>query len=143
MLRYLQLTFALLLVFAQHYALAAVPGLYAYEKENVWLPMADGVRLSVTLTSPTATNPNEKFPVLLEYKPYRKDDNSFNAEQVTVIYLVRRGFIVSANAGSYYVESIGILLLRSPRWIFVVQAPLKVFSSIVNIPTKNWTIASR
>ena len=101
MLRYLQLAFDFLLVFAQHlYAPAAVPGLYAYEKENAWLPMADGVRLSVTLTIPTVKRPNDKFPVLLEYKPYRKDDNSFNAEQATVIYLARRGFIVSATVES-------------------------------------------
>ena len=100
MLRYFQPAFALFLVFVQHYVLAAAPGLYAYEKENAWLPMADGVRLSVTLTIPTVTKSSEKFPVLLEYKPYRKDDNSFNAEQATVIYLARRGFIVSTNVGS-------------------------------------------
>ena len=100
MLRFLPLFFALLHYFPQQHALATVTGLYAYEKENVWLLMADGVRLSVTLTSPIAAQPNEKFPVLVEYKPYRKDDSSFNAGQATVIYLARRGFIVSANAGS-------------------------------------------
>jgi predicted acyl esterase len=100
MLPYLQPVFISLLFFAQHYALASVPSLYTYEKQNVWLSMADGVRLSVTLTIPTAAPPDKTFPVLLEYKPYRKDDNSFNADQATIVYLARRGFIVRANAGS-------------------------------------------
>ncbi|CAF1393462.1 unnamed protein product [Adineta steineri] len=63
--------------------------------ENVWLSMPDGVRLSTTLTIPVAKHGNEKFPVLLEYKPYRKDDNSFNADQSNIFYLARRGFTVA------------------------------------------------
>ncbi|CAF4024723.1 unnamed protein product [Adineta steineri] len=57
--------------------------------------MPDSVRLSATLTIPVAKHSNEKFPVLLEYKPYRKDDNSFNADQSNIFYLARRGFIVA------------------------------------------------
>ena len=56
--------------------------------------MSDGIRLSVTLTIPVAKVGDEKFPVLLEYKPYRKDDNFFNSDQASIFYLVRRGFIV-------------------------------------------------
>ncbi len=36
--------------------------------------MADGVRLSATLYMPNEAKPGEKFPALLEYLPYRKDD---------------------------------------------------------------------
>ncbi len=57
--------------------------------------MPDGIRLSVTLAIPVAKHPNEKFPVVLESRPYRKDDNSFNSDQANIIYLARRGFIVS------------------------------------------------
>ncbi len=36
--------------------------------------MTDGVRLSATLYMPDALKADEKFPALLEYLPYRKDD---------------------------------------------------------------------
>ncbi|CAF2401400.1 unnamed protein product [Rotaria sp. Silwood2] len=57
--------------------------------------MSDGVRLSATLTIPIPKQTDEKFPVLLEYKPYRKDDNFYNYNQPNIYYLVRRGFIVA------------------------------------------------
>ena len=37
-----------------------------------WIPMADGIRLSATLYMPDGAKPDEKFPALLEYLPYRK-----------------------------------------------------------------------
>src|SRR5882724_9377456 len=40
-----------------------------------WIPMPDGVRLSATLYMPEG-KPDEKFPALLEYLPYRKDDST-------------------------------------------------------------------
>jgi uncharacterized protein len=39
-----------------------------------WIPMPDGVRLSATLYMPDNLKAGEKFPALLEYLPYRKDD---------------------------------------------------------------------
>jgi predicted acyl esterase len=69
--------------------------MYTFTTENVWLTMPDGVRLSATITIPVAKSSNEKFPVLLEYKPYRKDDYFFNSDQPNIFYLARRGFIVS------------------------------------------------
>jgi predicted acyl esterase len=77
------------------YLIAAVTNKYTFKTENVWFAMPDGVRLSVSLTVLMAKHNNEKFPVLLEYKPYRKDDNSFNSDQPTIVYLARRGFIVN------------------------------------------------
>ena len=38
------------------------------------IPMPDGVHLSATLYMPDNAQPGEKFPALLEYLPYRKDD---------------------------------------------------------------------
>lgn len=67
---------------------------YQYRVENEWIRVSDGVRLSATITSPIQKQPDEAFPVLLQYKPYRKDDNMFYADQNNVRYLVRRGFIV-------------------------------------------------
>jgi predicted acyl esterase len=57
--------------------------------------MPDGVSLSATLAIPIPHYRDEKFPVLLEYKPYRKDDSFYNFNQPNIIYLARRGFIVS------------------------------------------------
>ncbi|CAF4382834.1 unnamed protein product, partial [Rotaria magnacalcarata] len=62
---------------------------------NNWLPMPDGVRLSVTLTVPISTRRSETFPILLQYKPYRKDDSLLYADQSDARYLARRGFIVA------------------------------------------------
>ncbi len=69
--------------------------MYSFTTEDIWLLMSDGVRLSATLTIPSSKPMDEKFPVLLEYKPYRKDDSFYNYNLPNTYYLVRRGFIVS------------------------------------------------
>lgn len=43
------------------------------EAVDAWIPMADGVRLSARLWRPTG-EPGERFPAVLEYIPYRKQD---------------------------------------------------------------------
>ena len=40
--------------------------------ENRWIPMPDGVRLAVDLYMPGKAKPGARYPVLLEYLPYRK-----------------------------------------------------------------------
>ncbi|CAF1057176.1 unnamed protein product [Rotaria sordida] len=57
--------------------------------------MSDGVRLSASLSIPIPKHNYEKFSILFEYKPYRKDDNLFNFDQPNIFYLTRRGFIVT------------------------------------------------
>ena len=49
---------------------------YGVRMEKAWIPMKDGVRLAVTLYMPDGAKPGEKFPALLEYLPYRKDDGT-------------------------------------------------------------------
>lgn len=82
--------------------IAGMSDMYSFVSEKMWLSMADGIRLSATLTIPTPKQTDEKFPVLLEYKPYRKDDSFYNFNQPSVSYLVRRGFIVSASITKQY-----------------------------------------
>jgi predicted acyl esterase len=91
----IHLIFVFIFSLKMQHSLAAVPNTYTFTIENGWLAMPDGVRLSTTFAIPVAKHSSEKFPVLLEYKPYRKDDNSFNSDQATIFYLARRGFIVS------------------------------------------------
>ena len=59
-------------------AAAAVPAsapTYGVEVKKTWIPMKDGVRLAATLYMPAGGAARERFPALLEYLPYRKDDD--------------------------------------------------------------------
>jgi predicted acyl esterase len=55
--------------------------------------MKDGVRLSVTLYRPTGGKPDDKFPAILEYQPYRKDDAMAPRDYGLYTYLARRGYV--------------------------------------------------
>jgi uncharacterized protein len=55
-------------------AAKAPPTSHSIHLIQQWIPMPDGVRLSATLYMPGNAKPGEKFPALLEYLPYRKDD---------------------------------------------------------------------
>jgi hypothetical protein len=48
----------------------------AASETNVWIPMSDGLRLAATLYLPVAEGP---WPVVMEARPYRKDDTSYSA----------------------------------------------------------------
>ena len=61
--------------------------------ENTWIPMSDGVRLAVTLYLPTKSKTGERYPALLEYLPYRKDDDEAVRDFGTHTYFARRGFV--------------------------------------------------
>src|SRR6202158_1971920 len=52
------------------------PALRTVRMVQEWIPMPDGVRLAATLYMPDNAKPDEKFPALLEYLPYRKDDDT-------------------------------------------------------------------
>jgi uncharacterized protein len=77
-------------------ARAAVPPsapAYGVRLENVWIPMSDGIRLAATLYLPTRARAGERFPALLEYLPYRKDDDEAVRDFGTHTYFARRGFV--------------------------------------------------
>ena len=65
---------------------------YNMRMENAWIPMRDGVRLSVTLYMPDGGKAGEKFPAVLEYHPYRKDDGTADRDYPLYSYFVRRGY---------------------------------------------------
>ena len=64
------------------------------EIKEVWIPMPDGVRLAASLFVPADQNASAKFPVLLEYLPYRKDE-SRSSRFSLFSYFVLRGYIVA------------------------------------------------
>ncbi len=63
------------------------------------IPMKDGVHLAVNLYMPDGTpkisTPNEKFPAILEYLPYRKDDWTMQRDWNLHSYFVRRGYVTA------------------------------------------------
>jgi predicted acyl esterase len=61
--------------------------------ETGWIPMKDGVRLAVSLYMPDGAKAGEKFPALLEYLPYRKDDGTADGDYSKHAYFARRGYV--------------------------------------------------
>ena len=74
---------------------ALPPSAAAYDVhlEKTWIPLKDGVRLAVTLYMPAALKSGERFPALLEYLPYRKDDDEAVRDFGTHRYFARRGYV--------------------------------------------------
>jgi uncharacterized protein len=86
----------LLLTAAVVVARGAVPPsapAYGVELEKTWIPMKDGVRLAVTLYKPAKLKTGERVPALLEYLPYRKDDDEAVRDYGTHSYFARRGYV--------------------------------------------------
>ncbi len=69
------------------------PPAYGVRMEQAWIPMTDGVRLAATLYMPDGAKPDEKFPALLEYLPYRKDDGTAAGDYPKHAYFARRGYV--------------------------------------------------
>ncbi|MDH5566465.1 MAG: CocE/NonD family hydrolase [Myxococcales bacterium] len=69
----------------------ASPPVYEFSVARDWLPMPDGVRLSVTFLKPRPRSPGETFPVLLDLYPYRKDEYP----DAGPTYFARRGYITA------------------------------------------------
>jgi putative CocE/NonD family hydrolase len=67
---------------------------YGTELREAWIPMPDGVRLAADLHMPTGGTPEERFPVLLEYLPYRKME-SRGDRWSRYSYFVERGYVVA------------------------------------------------
>lgn len=69
------------------------PPAYEVRMEKAWIPMKDGVRLAATLYAPDGGKAGEKFPALLEYLPYRKDDGTAAGDYPKHAYFARRGYV--------------------------------------------------
>lgn len=69
--------------------------LYDFRMEDGWLKMNDGVRLAVTFYKPVPRSAGERFPVLFEFLPYRKDDGGYIGVYSLYAYFVQRGYILA------------------------------------------------
>lgn len=64
------------------------------EITEVWIPMSDGVRLAADIYWPADIGDGDRYPVLLEYLPYRKDES--RARNYSLYsYFQKRGYIVA------------------------------------------------
>jgi predicted acyl esterase len=75
-------------------AAEASPPRYGIEMREAWIPMPDGVRLAADLFVPSGGRAGERFPVLLEYLPYRKTE-ARGRNYALYSYFVRRGYLVA------------------------------------------------
>lgn len=80
---------------------ATEPRYASVKMTEAWIPMKDGVRLAANLFMPEGATGNsakadEKFPVILEYLPYRKDDWGLARDWSFYPYFVRRGYVIAA-----------------------------------------------
>jgi len=75
--------------------LASPPDYPTIRVQELFIPMQDGVRLAAGLFMPEGGKPGEKFPVLLEYLPYRKDDGTAARDYGIHSYFVHRGYVTA------------------------------------------------
>ena len=75
-------------------ALDPPPPVYEIAFREAKVAMPDGVRLAADLYLPTGGPPGARFPVLLEYLPYRKDEARAR-NYALYSYFVKRGFAVA------------------------------------------------
>ncbi len=74
-------------------AAAVAAPTYGVRIQKAWIPMHDGVRLAVTLYMPDGAPAGARFPALLEYLPYRKDDDEAARDLGTHSYFARHGYV--------------------------------------------------
>src|SRR3981189_1781440 len=57
------------------------------------IPMPDAVLLAATLYMPADLRPQERVPALLEYLPYRKDDDTASGDYGKHAYFARHSYV--------------------------------------------------
>jgi putative CocE/NonD family hydrolase len=70
------------------------PARFEIRMEEAAIPMPDGVSLAADVWRPKGPGDGERFPVLLEYLPYRKNE-SRGDRAAFYAYFVRRGYVVA------------------------------------------------
>ena len=79
---------------AQFAPVPASPPAFEVVMEEAWIPMADGVRLAADVWRPRGAGEDGRFPVLLEYLPYRKTEGRGHRYPFYA-WFVRRGYVVA------------------------------------------------
>ena len=69
----------------------------SYKKNDineVWITMSDGIRLAADIYWPLESDRADRFPVLLEYLPYRKNESRARNHSL-YSYFLKRGYVVA------------------------------------------------
>jgi putative CocE/NonD family hydrolase len=61
--------------------------------ETAWIPVPDGIRLAADIYMPAGAGKKDRYPVLLEYTPYRKDDSRARNYPL-YSYFLNHGYVV-------------------------------------------------
>lgn len=99
--RILATTLASIILLAASFATPAFAGeptsepAYGITLQESVIPMPDGINLAVDLYLPSGGATSERFPVLLEYLPYRKTE-SRSRNYSMYSYFVTRGYVVAS-----------------------------------------------
>jgi predicted acyl esterase len=89
-----KLLFVMLLCIPSVYAAPTdIPATYEFTFEQDFLTMKDGTRLAVDFYKPVAKTKDEKFPIVLEVLPYRKDDSFASRDYPVYSYFAERGIM--------------------------------------------------
>lgn len=73
---------------------AGSPAAKDYSINEQWITLPDGVRLAADIYRPAGADDSDRFPVLLEYLPYRKDESRAR-NYSTYSYFLDQGYIVA------------------------------------------------
>ncbi len=71
----------------------SAPALRTFRMVQQSIPMPDGIHLAATLYMPGEAKAGEKFPALLEYLPYRKDDATAARDYPIHAWFAARGYV--------------------------------------------------
>jgi predicted acyl esterase len=94
-MRLLVLSFAMLVLSTAAYAQSALDDVVheGIEVKAIWITLPDGVRLAADMYMPAERSAADRFPVLFEYIPYRKDEGRHKRFKL-FSYFVERGYVV-------------------------------------------------
>lgn len=70
-----------------------IPATYDFKFEHGWLTMKDGTKLAVDYYKPVPKTKGEKFPIVLEMLPYRKDDSFASRDYPIYSYFAQHGIV--------------------------------------------------
>lgn len=93
-------------------ACSSAPG-KQYEIRETWITMPDGVRLAADIYWPTGAGKTDRFPVLLEYLPYRKDES--RARNYSLDWQDRRNSFQPRKSNFLYSQSTNSLKILHPH----------------------------
>jgi uncharacterized protein len=86
-------TFPLVVALLLLICVSARAGDHGVRLVSTFIPMPDGVQLAATLYMPADLKPGQRVPALLEYLPYRKDDDDAVSDYGHHAYFARHGYV--------------------------------------------------